>query len=819
MSTVHRLLAARTARPTSPAAAVALALLGCCVAPGAAAQVAEAAQVTAAKGVQPPQLLQEIVVIARHRRETLEDVPISITAIGGNGLQDRQITTTEGITQLVPNLQFSAVAPSSGNSTTGVIYIRGVGETDFLASEDPGVGFYLDGVYLAAAGGSAVSLLDIDHIEVLRGPQGTLFGRNTNGGAIQVITNQPSLSQADGRVSVAFGRFDRRDVTFVGNLPLSDTLALRIAVTRRVQNGYVTDIANGNDLGGMNTDAGRVSLLWRPNEGFDLLWESDFMSDHNDGPPTVFGGMNTSAQFAQYASQDAGCPGYSGPPAPVPEIADPRCANNQYLALGPFRTDQNGPERSDTHLWGSQLTATWRPTGDLTLKSITAYRETRPDSIRDADNTPLIVLETINQDDMKQFSQELQVLGAALDSRLHWQAGAYYFRETDPQQNPAYLPSPPVGGLNTAAWIKNLSEALYTQESLNISERLQATAGVRYTRDVKDATPYFTPAAPLPYPGYANYGYYIAPYPTASGLPLVCLAPAAVVASLPCAGSNQYLYAPVLNQLTDNKVTPMASLRYFLRPGLMTYASYSEGYKSGGFNTRIIQPVFEPNDPSGRQALPSFGPETVNSYEVGAKLHTGWLRVDGDVFVAKYRNMQIEVREGAAPVLENAGAATIKGLEIEADAVPVRSLSIDFGLGFTDFGFDTLSEGLIDNPDGGVHYGNLQAYTPRWNGHVGLSYRVSAAMGTFVPRVDGSVRSRTCFDSTNVICQSTYEVYNASVRFIDSRYPVSLTAGVDNLTDRVYLESAASGYYSPIGYEEDTYAPPREWFLEGTVTF
>lgn len=796
-----------------PAAAVAITLLGCCVASGAAAQA------SATGGAHSPRVLREIIVTARHRRETLEKVPISITAIGGSALRDRQVTTTEGITQLVPNLQLSAVAPSSGNSTTGVIFIRGVGETDFLASEDPGVGFYLDGVYLAAAGGSAVSLLDVDHIEVLRGPQGTLFGRNTIGGAIQVITNKPSLTRADGRVSVTFGRFERRDVTVVGNLPLSPTVALRIAATRRTRNGYVIDIANGKDLGGMNTDGARLSLLWRPNARFDLLWESDFMSDHNNGPPTVFGGINTSAPFAQFASQDAGCPGYAGPPAPVPETKDPRCVNNQYLALGPYRTDQNGPERSDTHLWGSQLTATWHPTGELTLKSITAYRETRPESMRDADNTPLIVLETINQDDMKQFSQELQVLGTALDSRLHWQGGAYYFRETDPQWYPAYLPSPPVGGLNTAAWIKNLSEALYTQESFDISRSLQATAGLRYTRDVKDATPYFTPAEPMPYPGYSNYGYYIVPYPTASGLPLVCLAPPAVTATLPCAGSTEYLYAPVLNQLTDNKVTPMVSLRYIWRPGLMAYASYSEGYKSGGFNTRIIQPVFQPNDPTGRQALPSFGPETVNSYEVGAKLHTGWLRLDGDVFLAKYRDMQIEVREGAAPVLKNAGAATIKGFEIEADAVPVRSLSVEFGLGFTDFGFDSLSQGLIDNPYGGVHYGNLQAYTPRWNGHIGVSYRLSTPIGAFVPRLDASARSRTCFDSTNVICQPAYEVYNASVRFIASRHPVSLTAGVDNLADKAYLQSAESGFYSPIGYEEDTFAPPREWFIEVTVSF
>jgi iron complex outermembrane receptor protein len=777
--------------------------------------------------------LQEIVVSARRREESIQNVPISMAAFSGAALAERQVLTTQGLTELTPNVQFSPVAPSSGNNSAGVIFIRGVGETDFIASTDPGVGFYVDGVYFARSAGTAVSLLDIDHIEILRGPQGTLFGRNTLGGAIQVITNKPSFDETDGSLSATFGDFSRREGTGVLNLPLTDTLAIRFAVTRRAQDGYVTDVLNGEDLGGVNTFAARASVLWKPTNSFDLLWATDYMFDHTNGTPNVFGGINTSAPFAQFASADAGCPGYTGPPVPVPEIKDPRCANNQYLALGPYKVASDAHTHSQLDMWGSQLTATWHVADWMTFKSITGYRETQPFSVRDADNTPLIVLETINRDDMKQVTQELQLLGDAFDSRLHWQAGAYYFHETDPQDYPAYLPVMPVGGLDTAAFIKNESYAAFTQESFDITPELQVTAGARYTNDTKEATPDFQPAAPNSALGYGGYGTYIVPYPTASGLPLACLVPPVVAANLPCAGSNTYLYAPVLNKVSGSKATPMASLQYRWTPALMTYASFSQGYKSGGINTRIIQPVFEPNDPTGRQYLPVYGPETVTSYELGAKFLARGVRLSLALFDAKYKNIQIEVREGAAPVIQNAGEATIKGLEFEGSLMPLKGLSltpleefsIDFGIGYTNFHYDSLSDALLQSeatllPGGGrIDLTNQQAYTSRWSGNLGLSDRIVTAIGAFTPRVDASFRSLTYFDAANTVGQPAYEVYNASLRFSDPKDRYSITAGINNFTDRVYRVGGASAFFATPGYVDVTYAPPRQWFVGGSVSF
>jgi iron complex outermembrane receptor protein len=757
--------------------------------------------------------LQEIVVSARRREESIQNVPISIAAFSEASLKDRQITTTQGLSEIAPNVQFSPVAPSSGNSSASAIFIRGVGQTDFIASTDPGVGFYVDGVYFARAAGTAIALLDVNHIEVLRGPQGTLFGRNSSGGAIQILTNRPSLDRVEGEVSATFGDFARREGTGVLNVPLTDTFAIRVAATRRRQDGYVTNILSGRPVGGDNTFAVRVSALWKPTDSFDVLLEGDDVSVDTPGTPTVFGGINTAASFVGFAARDAGCPGYTS--GPVPETVDPRCPNNQYLALGPYKVASEKAAQSKLDMWGAAVTATWRATDWMTLKSITGYRRTKPFSLRDADNTPLVILETINQDDIRQVTQEFQFLGDAFDSRLHWQAGAYYFRETDSQFYPVYLPVPQVGGLNSQSDIKNESYAFFTQESFDLTSKLNLTAGIRYTNDTKEATPHMYPSPSLPAYGFAGYGFYVAPNP--APLPgFVCLN-AAPPGRL-CTGATDTMFEQVLNKRTDSKVTPMGSLQYRWLPGLMTYFSYSQGYKSGGFNTRIIQPVIEPNDPTGRIYLPSFAPESVKSYEIGAKAEAAGIgRLSAAAFRANYDDIQIVVREGVAPVVRNAGAATIQGFELEGNTATLHGFSADFGVGYTHFRYDSLASSVI----GIVPMDGQQAYTPEWSANLGVVYHLTTPIGVLAPRIDASYRSLTFFDSPNTaqISQPGYEVYNASLRWTDSSGRYSLGGGVTNFTDKAYRVSGNSSLASSSGYAEVTYAPPRQWFIQASASF
>src|SRR5262245_22922761 len=319
--------------------------------------------------------LQEVTVTARRRAERIDDVPISIAAVQGEQLANRHIDSTNDLMQVVPNLQFSPVAPSSGNSSSSAIFIRGVGQTDFIASTDPGVGFYVDGVYFARASGTAVSLLDVDHVEVLRGPQGTLFGRNTVGGAIQVISKKPELTKLTGRLNAAVGRFSRRDIDGALNVPLASTFAVRLAATRRDRDGYVTRISDGLDLGDVNTVAARLSALWQPSEAFDLLFAADYNRDDTHGSATVFGGIATTippASFVRLGAINAGCPGVTPTSTSIPQNTDPRCPNNQWLALGPDQTASTGPLRSTLEMYGSALTASWHPSEALTIRSISA---------------------------------------------------------------------------------------------------------------------------------------------------------------------------------------------------------------------------------------------------------------------------------------------------------------------------------------------------------------------------------------------------------------------------------------------------------------
>lgn len=779
-----------------------------------------------------------IVVTARRREERLTDVPISIAAFGGDALANRSVDTTDKLTQLVPNVQFNSVAPSSGNSASSAIFIRGVGQADFITSTDPGVGFYIDGVYVARSSGTVISLLDIDRIEVLRGPQGTLFGRNTIGGAVQVFSNRPKFDRIAGSLSAGFGDYGRWEVRGVLNLPLSEDLALRVAGVRRKRDGYVHNIVTGADQANVDTVAGRAALSWRPAPGVRLDLTGDYSLDETNGTATVFAGINTNAAFVRIASFLAGCPGMTSPAIQVPENSDPRCANNQYLALSPYQVAAEKRARSRTEVYGGQLMADFELTGTMQLKSITAYRVTKPFSIRDADNTPLQILETINSDNVKQFSQELTLGGTAFAGRLNYLVGAYYFHESDYQFYPVYLPSQispvsgeelRVGGTANNADITNESFALFTQESYDITSALSFTAGLRYTRDTKHVTPYLVASPSVE--GFANVGYnvaYPAPFATTRS---VCLGPSRTVTppAVPCFGSATYLFDPVENSRTDSRVTPMASLRYKWTDKVSSYFSFSQGYKSGGFNTRINQPVISPNAPNGREYLPQFNPETVTSYEIGTKAQIGRvLRISAAGYIAKYNDIHIIIREGIAPIVRNAGKATIKGFEVEGSIHPTKPFSIDFGAGYTHFQYDSFSAALDASQSalapgalGRVDLTDMQAYTPEFSAALGAEYRIGLPFGTLTPRIDLAHRSKTFFDAPNTgqVAQPTYDVLNASLRLAGHEDRWSIVGVVSNLTNKVYRVGGNSSLTAASGYAEATYAPPRMWTIDFTYKF
>ena len=254
--------------------------------------------------------LEEIVVTARKVRENLQDTPIAVTAFSGDALDDRQIIDTTRLTQVVPNLQFANNAPLAGNNASSAVFIRGIGQTDPTSTVDPGVGLYVDDVYIGQAVGGTMELRDIDSMQVLRGPQGTLFGRNTIGGAILLSTTDPG-DQFGGTVKGGFGG-DRLHHAFLAlDVPMGATLRSRISAGFHRQDGYVRR-PDGTDLGDANTYTVAAKFVWQPAESFTARLLYDYSRSDENGAPLVFAAINEAATFPRVASFDAGCPG-TGP--------------------------------------------------------------------------------------------------------------------------------------------------------------------------------------------------------------------------------------------------------------------------------------------------------------------------------------------------------------------------------------------------------------------------------------------------------------------------------------------------------------------------
>ena len=360
---------------------------------------------------QTTQGLEEIIVTARKVAENLQETPIAITAFSGSALEDRQIFATDMLDQVVPNLQFANNAPLAGNNSSSQIFIRGIGQTDPTSTVDPGVGLYIDDVYIGNAVGGTMALRDIANVQVLRGPQGTLFGRNTIGGAILMTTTDPG-DEFGGKVRIGTGTDSLMDGFIALDAPFSNTLKTRFSFGIRKQDGYV-ERTDGTDLGDSDTFTGMTKWVWTPSDRTRVVFAGDYTKSDENGSPLVFAAITETATFPRVASLDAGCPGLTDGAVPppglpdqpaVPMIQDDRCAND-LQARGPFRNNGTLPLESTLENWGASLNVAFDLTDALQLKSISAYRDIRWTGARDADNTPLTILHTFYDVQVDQFSQ------------------------------------------------------------------------------------------------------------------------------------------------------------------------------------------------------------------------------------------------------------------------------------------------------------------------------------------------------------------------------------------------------------------------------
>jgi iron complex outermembrane receptor protein len=339
----------------------------------------------------------EILVTARRTAENIQDVPVSVTAFSADSLSDRSIDTLDQVAKYTPNIRFDGAAALSGGNYNATVFIRGVGQNDFAIFSDPGVGFYVDDVYYARSIGGVMDAVDIESVQVLRGSQGTLFGKNTIGGAVLITTAAPDLDDVTGRIEATYGSFDRIDVKGAINIPLiKDVAALRISGATLNRDGYVHRLFDGDTQGDRSAQMIRAKLRVEPTDALRIDVGADYTRARETSAPSDLLAVGSA-------------PGVSGVPfltnynrfvAPTRGVLAPNgqpTLNPSFITRSPFETWAGGPNDNDLDLWGVQGTISY-DFGGATLKSITAYRDMKTYFTRDGDNTPFIFRETTNRE-------------------------------------------------------------------------------------------------------------------------------------------------------------------------------------------------------------------------------------------------------------------------------------------------------------------------------------------------------------------------------------------------------------------------------------
>lgn len=747
-------------------------------------------------------LIEEITVTARKREEGLQSTPLSISAFSGESLEFRGVDKVDAIADFTPNLSFGNSPTFGGASNSAAIYIRGIGQKEFVPTVDPGVGLYVDGVYIARSVGGILDLIDIERVEVLRGPQGTLFGRNTIGGAISITTRKPA-EEFSGRAAVTYGTDDRLDVVGSVNVPLADNLFSSFSAGRLAQDGYVHR-PDGTNLGDEDTLTGRAALRWLASPALEVNFSVEGTRSRENGPAFTLIGIdkgevinrgtgavdpNTPPMALinnQMASFLAGwpAPGLGGPdaydpcvflPGAIPGVpsdinpAVPGCYDDRYIR-GKGENLGTAPAFSDTDIRAANLTVDWQINDRLSAKSITAWRDLDADFARDGDHSPLRVSQYLDHMDLRQFSQEFQLNGNSMADRLHWVLGLYYFKESGDNEN---ILNFVMSKFRSGGAIDNESWAGFFQGSYDITDQWHLTVGLRHTSEDKE----FRPDQVI-----------LENYFAGSGDPKLD-------APFMQAGQRILPYLWKKQSLSEN--TPMVNLSYDWNDDLMVYGSYSEGFKSGGFTQRVFPPIVAGfTAPAGTpdiDLIPEFAPEYVKVYEVGFKYSTPGrgLRLNGAMFHTKYDDLQVQVFTSVAPVTKNAASATINGFELEMQAVPADGWFAEAAIGYLDAGYDK-----VDPVETWLFKSDKFERVPEWSMSAALSRQFDlAGVGTLTPRVDWSWRSKVYNDSFNSppLVQPDFSLVNTNLTFTDKSGHYDVVAAVRNLTDKEYMITGVWG--------------------------
>lgn len=732
-------------------------------------------------GVEDERGVPEIVITATRRETLLQDVPIAVTAFGDETIRALSAETVGELAEFTPNLTRSA-GPTGGNDA--FFFIRGIGQVDSNPAADPGVGVYVDGVYFARLQGASIDTGDIERVEVLRGPQGTLFGRNTIGGAINITTSDPGMDfGVEGRLTL--GMRERVDVYAALDLPASDAIRVRASGSYRTQQGWGENVFTGETFNDVENLSGRLRALWEPSEDIHLALTAQGTRGRGTSAHTILTGFNPNA---------GPIPGTTPLGVPFPPLLEDTSddLDDNFSSIDP---------RNDLDTWGVSGDFDWAFAETTSLRIILAYRELEQFVTNDFDGTAFRTFDNLFDTSSEQLSAEVHLYGDAFDDRLEYLVGGYAFEETIDHINAICL------GSNTGAPFANVrftegclrnnqrfglditSLAVFANASFEIIPDLSIILGGRYTHEEKtQAFDFFLDNTD----GVFSF----------FGIPpliLPTLSP-----------DNPALNIPTTYEASFDEFTPRIGVEYKATPDILVYANYSKGFKSGGFNGRP-----SPNPQGGFNEILPYDPETLDTYEVGIKsdLLDNRLRLNAAAFYSEYGGIQLLVLDPQSGFFntQNAGENEIYGFEVEATARPVDSITVYGNVGYVH------DEYVLINPLAlGIDLTDDLPVTPTWNVAAGGNYRLDLASGAAVNfRADYSYRSSVFYGAGNgpLEFQDGVGLVNLRVQFEDAAERFRAAVYGTNVTDERYFTNGQD-VRRALGVAFAGVSPPAEFGVE-----
>jgi iron complex outermembrane receptor protein len=695
--------------------------------------------------------LDEIVVTAQKREQSLQNVGTSITAFSGAELSKLGVTNVTDIVAQTPGMQFNQYG-----ATITVYNLRGVSQNDFSDHQEAPIAAYADDAYIASMGALAGSLYDIQRVEVLRGPQGTLFGRNATGGLIHYISEKPNFDD-DGYVKASFGNFGLIDTEGAINTPISDKLTVRTSFATTYHEGYVTNLI-GHSINDENQVAGRIQILYKPSDAGEILLKIHGLNNDNETAGNY--------SWAPSTANSTGRGVFNGPTGPAafcivstcPAGSDPFGYVNP--SSSPFTQEEDRRGIFNRTVFGATLHVNWNFDA-FQLTSVTDYLHLQKRYGEDSDVSPNPVFNYDTYQHYHQLAEEFRLNGTA--GALRWITGLYFLdyhtrNNEDVNLNAAY------GGATAANFVLTTqSQSAFGQLEYDLNPEWTVIGGLRYTTDQKTF----------------NYQYY-----AGSTTPAFDYNPDTTPAA----------------SHTFNNVTAKLELDYKLASDSMLYGSINRGAKGGGWSA--------PSNGVTQTSIDNlqYKQETLTSYELGEKLTLwdGRARLNSSVFYYDYRNYQGFFLAGLTQVVQNVDA-TIKGAELEFAVTPTRGLNLELGISH----LETLAKN-VPLPAGGFTSTEMPQ-APKWSVNAAARYEWNIPGGSLAIEGDTKWNTHEYLELLNapVDYEPSYAVSNARFTYAHDVGHWDVSAWVKNLADKYYRVYNLD--LSALGFNQGVYAPPRTY--------